>query len=414
MRFSAFAFLAGVLAALTASIHANPPEAIAWSSTLDIPERAIRLLPPRDALAESAPAPLVFYLQNLAAPRIGAESDDTLIAELRASGHFVAVLDYEQHPDARTPWLNRDLGKLRDDLRARKLLADQPIDHTRVYVVPSGHRLKRDVVFYRADGRTLAFDLIYPSGISPQSPGCVLEFSCDNRDRMGNTSLSICSDTLLDGLATDGFSVAMADHPVAPPYKGLDAMPDSAWKIKAAVRTLRAELKSLGLSDRIGAAGFSRGSGMALMLLTTEGMPEFEGHGEHTDESSAIQAAVVMSGRFTYLDLLETDHMIPRYEQVWGPRETHLDIWRRQGALDYLQTPTKPLFLTINITEAPDALHQMKVLRQRLAELGNDTVFMMERTPRGHKVTLDPDILREMTHYLRRQLGIAGGPPATP
>src|SRR5690606_35157569 len=126
-------------------------------------------------------------------------------------------------------------------------------------------------------GSTLAFDLIYPSGISPQSPGCVLEFSCDNRDRMGNTSLSICSDTLLDGLATDGFSVAMADHPVAPPYKGLDAMPDSAWKIKAAVRTLRAELKSLGLSDRIGAAGFSRGSGMALMLLTTEGMPEFEG-----------------------------------------------------------------------------------------------------------------------------------------
>jgi hypothetical protein len=186
----------------------------------------------------------------------------------------------------------------------------------------------RDVIFYRDDNRSLALDLIYPSGAPVSAVGTVLEFSCDNKDRMGNSSLSGCSDTLLDGFATEGFAVAMADHPVAAPYKGIDPMPASAWKIKAAVRTLRATNRSLGLGERIVPVGFSRGSGMALMLLTTE----------------------------------------------------------------------------TRLTESPHALHQMTVLRNRLAELGNDEIFMLEREARGHKVALDPAILAAMNAYLKRRL----------
>ena len=48
--------------------------------------------------------------------------------------------------------------------------------------------------------------------------------------------------------------------------------------------------------------------------------------------------------------------------------------------------------------------HQMKVLRQRLAELGSDDIFMMDREPRGHKVTLNPQILDAMNSYLRQRL----------
>ena len=46
----------------------------------------------------------------------------------------------------------------------------------------------------------------------------------------------------------------------------------------------------------------------------------------------------------------------------------------------------------------------MKVLRQRLAELGCDDIFMMDSEPRGHKVTLDPQILDAMNSYLRQRL----------
>jgi hypothetical protein len=83
----------------------------------------------------------------------------------------------------------------------------------------------------------------------------------------------------------------------------------------------------------------------------------------HANVSSAVQGAVVMSGRFTYLDLLPDDKMLPRYAKAWGERG-QVSTWRRQGALDYLTKPTLPLFLTINCTEGPDALHQMEVLRK--------------------------------------------------
>ena len=347
--------------------------------------------------------PVIIYLKNLAAPRTGTESDEVILHDFHTNGYIVVTLDFAHQPKARVPFINRDLGRLRDDLRAKSFLAQYKLDDAHIFIVPEGCRLKRDVLFYPDDKRPLALDIIYPS--KPKQPvGALIEFSCDNQNRMGNTSLSICSDTILDAAATEGFAVAMADHPVTPPYQGLDAMPDCAWKIKAAVRTLRAEGAKLGLNGKIVPIGFSRGSGMALMLVTTEDLKEFEGHGEHLEVSSAVQGAVVMSGRFTYLDLLPDDHMLPRYAAAWGARTNNLEVWRRVGALDYLTRTAMPLFLTINCSESPDALHQMTVLRKRLAELGNDTVFMMDPEPRGHKVTLVPDILDAMNRYLKSRL----------
>ena len=346
---------------------------------------------------------MIIYLKNLAAPRTGTESDNAILHDFHTNGYLVVTLDFAHHSKSRVPFINRDLGKLRDDLRARQILTQFKVDDAHIFIVPKGSRLLRDVVHYQDGNRTLAMDIIYPS--KPKLPtGALIEFSCDNQNCLGNTSLSICSDTILDAEATEGFAVAMADHPVAPPYKGLDAMPDCAWKIKAAVRTLRAEGAKLGLNGKIVPVGFSRGSGMALMLVTAGGMAEFEGHGEHPEVSSAVQGAVVMSGRFTCLDLLPDDHMLPRYATAWGARETSLDVWRRQGALDYLNHAAMPLFLTINCSESPDALHQMTVLRKRFADLGNDAGFMMDPEPRGHKVTLVPDILNAMDRYLKSRL----------
>lgn len=351
----------------------------------------------------NTPLPLVLYLKNLAVPRVGTESDETILRDFHEQGFLVVTLDFANHTNARVPFINRDLGKLRDDIRAKKFLGEYQLDDAHIYIVPEGCRLKRDVPFYRDGERTLAMDVIYPSK-PRQSVGALIEFSCDNQNRYGNTSLSICSDTLLDAFATEGFAVVMADHPVAAPYKGLDPMPDCARKIKAAVRVLRAEGEKLGLNGKIAPVGFSRGSGMALMLATTAGMTEFEGFGEHTNISSAVQGAVVMSGRFTYLDLLPDDKMLPRYAQAWGARDANLEAWRRHGALDYLTKSTVPLFLTINCSEGADALHQMEVLQRRLKALGGEFTFKMDNEPRGHRVTFDPKILSAMRRYLKKQL----------
>jgi hypothetical protein len=384
---------------LVASAQAEIWPSLVTESSLDL-----RLLEP-NRRQDDTPVSVVFYLKNLASPRIGTESDEVLIAELRAAGSLVVVVDYASHPQARVPWINRDLGKLRDDLRAKKIMGNRAIDGAHVFIVPSGCRLWRDVVFYEDNARILAMDIIAPA--QPKKPvGALIEFSCDNQNRMGNASLSICSDTILDGAATDGLAVAMADHPVAAPYKGLDAMPECAWKIKAAVRTLRAQSAKLNLNGRIVPVGFSRGSGMALMLVTTDGMLGFEGRGlpEYLKENSSVQGAVVMSGRFTYLSLLPQDPMLARYAQVWGERSAYPDNWMGKGALDYLKKPVVPLFLTINITESADARHQMDVLRQRLRELGNEHHFVLDEDARGHKVPLSSLIIKSMHDYFDRQL----------
>lgn len=353
--------------------------------------------------SQSNKLPVIIYLQNLAAPRTGTEADKTILRDFSSAGYLAVTLDFAGRTNARVPFINSDLGKLRDDIRAKKFLGEYPVDDAHVFIVPAGCRLKRDVLYFDDAKRPLSLDIIYPS--QPKQPvGALIEFSCDNVSRMGNTSLSICSDTILDAEATEGFAVAMADHPVAPPYKGLDAMPDCAVRIKAAVRTLRAEGAQLSFNGKIAPIGFSRGSGMALMLVTTKGMGEFEGVGQNQIVSSEVQGAVVMSGRFTYLDLLPDDHMILRYDKAWGARTNNFDFWRREGALDYLTNATVPLFLTINCSESPDALHQMTVLRQRLAGLGSDEIFMMDNQPRGHKVTLIPEILESMNGYLHKQL----------
>lgn len=380
--------------------------AMTWSSPATGQELALVLLEPTAPVVSPGPPAVVIYLENLATPRVGTESDEAIIRDLRAAGHLVAVLDYAHDPRARLPDLARDLAALRRQLRHNTLLPGHHIDRDHVYLVPSGHRLRRDVVYYRDAGRTLGMDIIYPS--QPAQPaGAVLEFSCDNENRMGSYSLDFCSDTLVPAAAIAGFAAVMADHPVAAPYAGLDAMPDCARKLKAAVRTLRAEGAALGLNGRIVPAGFSRGSGMALMLVTTAGRPEFEGFGEHPGGDSRVQGAVVMSGRFTYLDLRAGDEMIPHYVRAWGERATHEGMWRAHGALDYLERPAVPLFLTINVSESPDALHQMAVLRRRLTALGSPFHYVPEEEPRGHKMPLAPGVLDQLFLYLQGQLQVA-------
>jgi hypothetical protein len=392
-----FALSLPVLVARGAAAQENT-----WASTATRQGLKMAVLKP-EGFDSNKPSPLVIYLENLATPRIGTESDDTIIRDFLKDGYLVVTLDYNHQPEARVPFINRDLGAIRDQVLHNNFPAGFEIDPAHVFLVPSGSQLLRDVVFYRDSDRTLGMDIIYPS--HPAKPvGAVIEFSCDNVNRMGDGSLSICSDTMLDAEAAEGLAVAMADHPVKAPYKGLDPMPDCAWKIKAAVRTLRARGSVLGLSGKIVPIGFSRGSGMALMLVTTKGMEEFEGHGENPHVASDVQGAIVMSGRFSYLDLLPSDHMLPRYAVAWGDRTNHLEVWRREGALDYLTGPTLPLFLTINCSEDADAQHQMAILRKRLADFGSDEIFMMDREPRGHKVTLVPEILSAMDSYLKSRL----------
>lgn len=381
-------------------------EVMAWNSVAGAPPVPITLHPP-PVTDTAAPTPVAFYLTNLPFPRVGTVDDDTLIGELRHAGLLVAVLDFrgQSFPDLAA--IVPVLVALRADLQSRRLLPDDAIDRNRIFLVPAGCTVRTDVPFYVTPTRTLAFDLIHP--VAPRQPvGTVLEFSCDNTHRMGNFSLDFCTDTVLPLAAFAGHAAVMADHPVDPPYRGIDAMPESGHRARAAVQALRAltAAEALPLNDRVVAVGFSRGSGMALLLATTSRSPAFLDRGVARGFSADVQGAVVMSGRATYLDLLPDDPMIPRYRAIWGDEETSRDTWRQMGPLDYLDPAVRlpPLFLTINPTESPHALHQMQVLRDRLTAAHQPFEYVPEVTPRGHRMPVEPAVVGAMLRYFNARL----------
>ncbi|MDQ8179132.1 hypothetical protein [Pelagicoccus sp. SDUM812005] len=326
---------------------------------------------------------------------------------LRSKGFRIVSIDYGESVAATFPAICNDIYQLRSDILQGKLLRDLGLDwdQARVFILPEGQVVETDVLHYEDGDRNLYLDITYPliEEEGARVP-CLLEFSCDNRERMGNFSLVACRDTLLEGLAFAGYATAMADHPVAPPYKGLDSMPDSAYKVKSAVRTLRAEGKWIGLSGEIAAIGFSRGSGMALLLATTEGIESFEKKGFCLGEESSIQAAVVLSGRFSYLELLDGDPMLLRYKKAWGSSPAAHGVWKAHGALDYLKIPTIPLFLSINSGEGRDAQHQMKILRARLGDIGSEYVYLEDGDGMGHKVPISSGVLERIEAYLDTRL----------
>ena len=128
-----------------------------WQSVVTGRELELTVLEPTTATARSNSAlPVIVYLKNLAAPRVGTESDEVILRDFRAAGNLVAVLDFANATNARAPFINRDLGKLRDDFRARKILAQHKLDDAHIFLVPEGCRLKRDVLYFADTNRPLS------------------------------------------------------------------------------------------------------------------------------------------------------------------------------------------------------------------------------------------------------------------
>jgi acetyl esterase/lipase len=391
---------------LTIGAEAAPTK-VEWSSETTGQTLGGLLRLPKQERPE-APLPTVIYLKNLSIPRLGRDGDAKIVDDLVRDGHLVLELDYAKHANAVGPTLQADVLKLRQEVSKQKLLAEHKVDPAHLFILPEGFRLKRDLEFARDGKRVLGMDVMYPAGAASRVP-VLMEFTCDNANRMGNGSLVFCHDTLIEGAMFAGFAAAMADHPVAPPYKGLDdPMPQVIHRLKAAVRTLRAAGDELGLSGKVGVMGFSRGSNMAALLATTGGIAELEGEAGrlHPDVSSRIQAAMAHGGRFDFINLRGDDPMLARYAKAWGPRETSAERWAAHGALHYLGKgePAAPMFLNTSNAESPEFRDGLALLAKRLEEAGVECVYSEDADGRGHRVSTDPKTLAAAYAFFAKHL----------
>jgi dienelactone hydrolase len=370
-------------------VRASAP--VTWNSATTGEPISGRVVMPADS---TGPLPTVVYLTNLSIPRLGQEQDQTILADLTDTGHLVLVLDYAHHPKAVSPDLAADLLKLRQDIAGKNptLLREYKVDATHLFILPEGFRLKRDVEFARDGQRVLGLDIIYPSKPARSVP-VLMEITCDNKDRMGSFSLLFCHDTLVEGAALAGFAAAMVDHPVTPPYKGLDdPMPQCVDRMKSAVKVLRGLSDELHLNGKIGAIGFSRGGPFAAILAA----------------QGDVQAALIHGNRYDYLDLRADDPLLPRFEKAWGPRDSNQNKWAEHGASYYVNKNSSPMFLNTSNTESPEYRDGLETFAGQLRQQGIENVYTVDLDSRGHQVSTEPKTLDAIYRFFSKHLNSAG------
>ncbi|MEI7730266.1 MAG: alpha/beta hydrolase [Verrucomicrobiota bacterium] len=126
---------------------------------------------------------------------------------------------------------------------------------------------------------------------TPDKPGaypCILDIHGG-----GWTARQVESDKpMMERLATRGFVTALVSYRLA----NEAAFPAALHDCKSALRYLRANAAKFKIDPaRIGCMGGSAGGHLSGLTAMTSGLKEFEGPGPHPEQSSAVQACIVMA-----------------------------------------------------------------------------------------------------------------------
>lgn len=99
---------------------------------------------------------------------------------------------------------------------------------------------------------------------------------------------------LAQGLAARGFVGVTISYRLS----GEAKFPAQIHDCKASVRFLRANAKRFGIDpNAIGVTGLSAGGHLAALLTTSGGVPELEGNGGHSEQSSTVQDCMAMGAQ---------------------------------------------------------------------------------------------------------------------
>jgi sugar lactone lactonase YvrE/dienelactone hydrolase len=164
-----------------------------------------------------------------------------------------------------------------------------PGDKNLSTALPQGVKAELNVVYANYGDRKLLADMFVPEagGPSPR-PAIVVVHGGGwlNGDKSKFRALAL-------GLAARGYVTAAIEYRLA----GEAKFPAAIQDCNAAVRFLRANAGRYHLDpDRIGAVGGSAGGHLVGLMAAAPGVREFQGEGGNPDQSSRLQAAVVMAG----------------------------------------------------------------------------------------------------------------------
>lgn len=150
--------------------------------------------------------------------------------------------------------------------------------------------------------------------------------------------------------------------------------PAQIHDLKAAVRWLRANAKSLGIDpERIGAAGASAGGHLVALLGATNEMKEFEGEGGNAGFSSRVQSVIDIDGTATFVDPGNIE------KEIKGPWDTNTkltgftyaenpEIWKNASPITHVNVKSAPTLFLNSSSNRP--FQQREEMAAKLNALG--------------------------------------------
>ena len=359
----------------------------------------------------------IIYLENLGFEKTGRNANKTDVTWLLSQGYRVIELDYKKNKNALPTKINEDIIAINDSIASGSFCGIKNCSTNKTFILFEGYRILENVPYFEDDptvyntpkeytkGDFLYMDIIYPANAEKKTP-VILSFSYSNSYATFNSdtatltdankhlrlflpyTLAGFNDSFLEGAPAHGMAWAIADHPKYCPwgrgkpvngkndtYKSYQTNPDTAQKVKSAIRTLRAKGNSLGLSGEIGIYGFSRGSSAGSMAIGDEFVPEFENTGFNKGISSNVQVAVLGPGVFDYTKIYNTkndgdNNLELRCPWAWGDLDSNFDFWNQMGA-SYLVTSQKtaPVLFFHNTNDDPYYHDQYLHLKEKLDAL---------------------------------------------
>lgn len=159
----------------------------------------------------------------------------------------------------------------------------------------AAENVKRDLPYATIDGHDLLLDVYLPE---TKTPAGLIVWVHGGAWRAGSKE-----DLDLRGMVDKGWAIGSMNYRLSTAAR----FPAQAHDIKAAIRFLRAHAREFGYpASRFVISGSSAGGHLAALVGVTNGLAELEGTlGEHRDESSAVQAIVVLFGASNLTTILQ-------------------------------------------------------------------------------------------------------------
>ena len=224
---------------------------------------------------------------------------------------------------------------------------------------PSSVEFVRDVVYCRAGGAELKLDLARPKIITRPLP-CVVVLH--GGGWTGGSRAELATVTWL--FAGRDFVSASIDYRLAPTHH----FPAAVEDVKCAIRYLRRHAQEYQIDpQRIGAAGFSAGGNLAMMLGTTRADDGLEGAGGWPEESSRVQAVVSFFGPtdLAAADVPETTRRIFG-SYLGGTAAEQPATYRKASPLTYVRADSAPMLLfqgtADRLVPATQAVHMAEAM----------------------------------------------------